>query len=244
MRFPPPAMRILAFLLTATFISCGRQAAVRPPTDCLRADARLGDLWHALEDVRSSGDGCRTAAGADRCEDLRHEIERLTYVCPNHSPALMANAILAYDARNPVKAQQLLDSLLAIPTLHPDAAVLRGRIALEEGNVPFALHFLEEQMRLSADHAGLRETYAAALYVAGRFEEARTYLMQAANLGAPPWRVAYHRGLLEEAAGAPLAALVQYDQALKLKPDWSLPAARAKGLRARYPEAGRAQTPP
>ena len=75
-------------------------------------------------------------------------------------------------------------------------------------------------------------------------EEARIYLTQAANLGAPPWRIAYHRGLIEEAAGTPADALKQYEEALRYKPGWSLPAARLKGLRARYPAAGRGPAPP
>ncbi|MGC4085263.1 MAG: hypothetical protein QM736_24870, partial [Vicinamibacterales bacterium] len=46
--------------------------------------------------------------------------------------------MLAYDEGDAVRAQQYLDRLLARPEPAPDVAVLRARLAIDEGNLPFA----------------------------------------------------------------------------------------------------------
>src|SRR5262249_51761179 len=122
----------------------------------------------------------------------RRELERLALVGANQTPALSANAGVAYDDHRPQTAQQLLDQILAQPKSNPDAAALRARIAIEEGNLPFAKRLLEQQMVIAPDHAGLHETYGAALYVGGQLVEARRELTVAGALGAPRWRIAYH----------------------------------------------------
>jgi tetratricopeptide (TPR) repeat protein len=144
----------------------------------------------------------------------------------------MASAILAYDDRQLARAQQDLDTLFGFQKVHAAAAVLRGRIALEEGNLPFAQRFLAEHVKLSPDDADLREVYAGALYLAGKIPEAKKQLMVAANLGAPAWRVAYHQGLFEEAAGNFHQAFQYYEGALKERPDWDLAMARRSGITA------------
>ena len=110
--------------------------------------------------------------GPSECERLQREIERLAIVCPAHAPTLMANAVIAYDEQRPAEAQQMLDVVLAQPRAYPDAAVLRARIAIEDGNIPFARRLLAQQIRLVPDHAGLHETHAAALYLDGNLQEA------------------------------------------------------------------------
>jgi len=166
---------------------------------CYNADQQLADVWRPLEALREKG--CVEAAsgvGSSDCDRLRREIERLAVVCPGHVPTLMANAVIAYeDEHRPAKAQQLLDLILAQAMKHADAAILRARIAAEEGNLPFAHRLLEQQLRLAPDHAGLHETYAATLYLERQFADATRELTTAAALGAPGWRVAYHRGLIE-----------------------------------------------
>ncbi len=54
----------------------------------------------------------------------------------------------------------MLDELASLHTAYPEAAVLRARIALEEGNRPFAIRFLDQQIRQFGDVPQLRETYA------------------------------------------------------------------------------------
>ncbi len=209
--------------------------SVKWAADCSTAGARLAENWTALQEARTDPGGCLSTSGVDRCEGLRAEIERLALACPSDPPALLANAVLAYDSRQLAKAQQLLDHLLSLPQVHPEAAILRGRIALEEGNVPFALRFLEQQVRLSPDRAGLRELYASALFVAHDWKQATGELAIAERLGAPKWRVAYHYGLLEEAAGNLTEAARRYQEALTERPAWKPAETRLAGLKARLP---------
>ena len=86
--------------------------------------------------------------GGAECERLAREIARLGVVCSAHVPTLMANAVIAYDEHRPAESQQMLDVILAQPRGYPDAAVLRARIAIEEGNVPFARRLLGQQITL------------------------------------------------------------------------------------------------
>jgi len=224
--------------LTAAVIVCAvagascAPRAVRFLYGCADAEARLRRSWEELQEARSAAGGCVDMHGVDRCSVARTHIEQLSYECPNHVPGLMANAILAYDAKELIKAQQLLDQLFGIQPAHPEAAALRGRIALEEGNAPFALRFLSEQIRLTPDHAALRETYASALFVTGRWAESRTQLDMSERLGAPKWRIDYHRGLIEESTGDLAKAREYYQASLKEKPGWKAAESRLGGLQA------------
>jgi len=201
--------------------------------ECYNPDAQLASLLQPLEDLRAKG--CVAGdvqRGGLECERLRREIERLAVVCSQHVPTLMANAIIAYDEQRPAQSQQLLDQILARPRSYPDAAVLRARIGIEEGNVPFALRLLEERIRLAPDHSGLRETYAAAQYLAGHLVEARSELAIAGALGAPRWRIAYHLGLVEEASGRRDEASRYYSEAVEANPTFEPAKSRLKALRA------------
>jgi predicted Zn-dependent protease len=162
---------------------------------------------------------------------LQREIEHLSIICAGHAPILLANAIVAYEINQPVKAQQFLDQVFERPISNPDAATLRARIAIEEGNLPFARRLLEEQIRLAPDHAGLRELHGATLYLSGRLDEARRALLAARAFGAPDWRVAYHLGLVEESAGNVQAAIAHYTEALAKNPAWKPAQSRLNALR-------------
>jgi predicted Zn-dependent protease len=198
---------------------------------CFNPDAQLADVLEPYEALRAKG--CEVERGTSECDRLRREIERLAVVCPGHAPTLMANAVIAYDDQRPAEAQQDLDLILAQPRPFPDAAVLRARIALEEGNVPFARRLLGQQIKLVPDHPGLHETYAAALYLDGNLSDAREELTMAAVLGAPRWRIAYHLGLIEEASGRSDEASRLYAEALQGNPGWAPADSRLKALRAR-----------
>lgn len=201
---------------------------------CLNPDAQLAAVLKPYEELRANGcDGASGQRGVSECDRLRREIERLTVVCPGHTPTLMANAVLAYDDQQPAEAQQLLDLILAQQRSHPDAAVLRARIAVEEGNVPFARRLLEQQIKLVPDHSGLHETFAATLYLDGRMDEAKGELTMAGALGAPRWRIAYHLGLIEEAAGRTDDASRFYAEALQGNPGWAPAESRLRALKAK-----------
>ena len=201
---------------------------------CYDADAQLAGLLQPLEALRAKGcDADAARRGTSECDRLRREIERLAVVCTGHLPTLMANAVIAYDEHQRVKSQQFLDQILSQPRSYPDAAVLRARIAIEEGNLPFARRLLDQHIKLAPDHAGLHETYGAALYLSGQLPAARRELAVADTLGAPRWRIAYHLGLVEEAAGRFEDARRYYTEALEGNPGWAPAQSRLNALRAR-----------
>ncbi len=221
-------MAIACVLLTTA-------CATVPPLarqECYNADAQLASVLQPYETLRAKGCDAGVNQQASECERLRREIARLAVICPAHAPTLMANAVIAYDDKRPADAQQFLDQILAQPRSYPDAAVLRGQIAIEEGNVPFALRMLDQQIKLVPDHPGLHETYAAALYLNGRMADATTELTLAEALGAPRWRIAYHRGLIEEAAGRWDEAARYYAAAVEGNPGFQPAESRLKALRA------------
>ncbi len=222
--------------LVAGSLVAGACAATSPLLHqvCYNADAQLAGVLQPLESLRGQGcGGGGGQAGTAECERLRRELERLAVICPGHVPTLMANAVIAYDEHRPIKSQQYLDQILAQPHSYPDAAVLRARLAIEEGNVPYARRLLEQQIKLAPDHAGLHETYGAALYLGRELVQARRELTTAGALGAPRWRIAYHLGLIEEAAGRLDEASRYYSEALEANPGWAPAESRLKALRAK-----------
>lgn len=219
------AARMIAALLLSTACA-SRGPFVRQ--DCVNPDEQLTAVLQPYEALRVKG--CTA-----ECNRLVAEIERLAVVCSGHAPTLMANAVIAYDANRPITAQQLLDVILSRSRSHPEAAVLRSRIAVEEGNVSFATRLLEQQITLAPDHSALRETYGGALYFARRFADAERELSTAAALGAPRWRIAYHLGLIREAQGRFDEAVRLYLEATDGNPGWAPAQARLKALRATRP---------
>lgn len=168
-----------------------------------------------------------------------NELERLAFEFPRHVPTLLANAVIAYETRRPEKAQNYLDQIFRVQPSHPDAAMLRARIALDQGNRDSALRLLETQVRYNPDHAGLRETLAAVLVFRGEGKAAMEQLELASRLGAPLWRVQYHRGWIEEREGRHEAARAFYEHAQALNPDSAVVGARIDGLRAAMGESVR-----
>jgi predicted Zn-dependent protease len=221
-RWAPVAPLCICLVACAT-----RPARVTAP--CATAGSRLSDAWQELKLLRQSSNRCDPANGAD-CEALRAQIERLSVDCPANSDVLMANALLAFEDHNLTRAQQLLDELAANGSHNPDGAVMRARIALEQGNLQYALKFLNQQIRQSGDHPGLRETYASALFLAGQWEQAGNELLAAGKLGAPLWRIAYGQGLIEEAQGRFPEARRRYLDALQAKPGWKQAESRLRAL--------------
>ncbi len=213
-----PPIQFALLLASCLLIPACVTRPVRLATPCAVAGESLERAWQALQNALQTPGGCDAENGMV-CEVLRARIQRLSLDCPGHPQLLMANALLAFDSRNFARAQQLLDELFALHTSTPEAAMLRARIALEQGNAAFALRFLDQQIRQTGDHPGLREVYASALYLVGRWEEAREQLTVAQRLGAPGWRVAYSLGLIAEATSAFEQARVRYQEAIAARPD-------------------------
>jgi tetratricopeptide (TPR) repeat protein len=174
-------------------------------------------------DIIASLDALRDACSVDvtgqsTCDRARYELQRLALICPAHELTLFANAAVAYDARRAAEAQQYLDLILARPGGHPEAAILRARIAVEEGNIPYARRLLDQQIKIVPDHSGLHETLGGVLYFARDWTNATRELTSAGAFGAPRWRIAYHLGLVAEAQGNVADARRLYMEALQANP--------------------------
>jgi tetratricopeptide (TPR) repeat protein len=144
----------------------------------------------------------------------------------------MAAGTLAYDAGEPEKAQNYLDQLFRAQPAHPEAGILRSRIAVDDGNLPLAERVLAMQIQYTPDNAALREAMSGVLYMSGDLQGARTAIDAAALLGAPAWRVAYHRGLVAEAAGQKAEAQTQYQACLDANPSFSAAKSRLSGMKS------------
>lgn len=192
--------------------------------ECMNPDAQLASVLKPYEERRAGG--C-----TQDCVSLRREIERLAVVCPTHAPTLLANAVLAYDDGRLEVAQQLLDQVLGQSGTHPDAAVLRARIAIQEGNLPYAGRLLREQIKLAPDHAGLHETLGGMLFLSRQYAGAMSALSRAAALGAPGWRISYHLGLVQEAEGRLDEAARHYSESLMANPGWPPAQSRLNALK-------------
>ena len=99
--------------------------------------------------------------------------------------------------------------------------MLRTQIAIDEGNLRFAQPLLDEQPELTADHPGPRELPASVAYLQGEYAQADRSLEIARQLGAPAWRVAYHRGLIAEASDRPEREAQAYAECLETAPDFA-----------------------
>jgi tetratricopeptide (TPR) repeat protein len=226
-------LSLVALVAAISTFACASASDPMRRQACYDPDSQLAQVLAALE---ANGAGScwepQTGETSSRCDALRREIERLALVCPNHVPTLMANAVIAHETRQSEKAQQFLDRIFERPSSHPDAAVLRARIAIEEGDLSFARRLLKQQIVLAPGHAGLHETYGAVLYLTRELDESRRELAKAEALGAPRWRMAYHLGLIAEAAGRLDEAQRLYAEVLDKHPGWPPAESRLKALRA------------
>jgi len=223
---------LIAALALFAGAACSTTTFGHRDPDC-NPDSRLAKLMAHYQDCRAGHipDGQDGQVLFD-CDRVPTEIAHLLLEFPNHAPTLMANAVIAYDAHDPAQAEHYLDRVLAAEPIHPEAAILKSRIGIETGNLPSAKRLLEEQVHLSPDHAGLRESYSAVLYLSGDLRDASTQLDAAERLGAPPWRIAFNRGLIAEKAGDGKKAEQQYEAAVAANPEFKPAQSRLAGKRA------------
>lgn len=194
-------------------------------------DERLEELLAAYEDCRTGHSVHEDDLVAD-CSSEWLAVERLAIEFPRHVPTLMANAVIAYDERDPIKAKRYLDGLFSLENSHPDAAILRCRVAIDEGNLPLARRVVETQLAYTPNEAGVHEAYSSVLYMSRDIDGAVREISMAEKLGAPAWRVAFNRGLIAEAAGRPNDAQRYYQAALDGNPDFAPARARLSGARS------------
>jgi predicted Zn-dependent protease len=215
-----PAL-LLAACTTASFGHRDRECSVDQ-----RLDALLDEYDHAR-----SGEDESSRLLVD-CDRIRNEIDRLALEFPSHPRTLLACAQLSYDAREVERSQSYLDQLFRAQTASPEGGVLRSRIAAEEGNLQLARRVLETQIQYTPDHPLLREALSSVMYLSGDLAGARAAIAAAESLGAPVWRIAYHRGLIAEAAGDNGEARRQFQACLDANPEYPQARSRLSGMKA------------
>jgi tetratricopeptide (TPR) repeat protein len=208
---------------------CSSAEKVDTPDERLEREVRC---WEKAKENGDKTDGWPKKTEVEDVALIRHRFEALADLYPNHVPTLVANGIVAYDAHQPERAQQYLDRALSLQPVHPEAAILRARIASEEGDLPLAQRLLAEQIRATPDHSGLREAHASVFFEQGRLDEARGELDAAQKLGAPAWRVAFNLGLIEETAGHSALAIQFYKAASDGNPECDAARSRLRALEA------------
>ena len=223
-----PTLAVLALALTMA--SCTSYSFGHRDEEC-DPDRRLDDLLTAYDEGRNEGVNSAGNVLVD-CERARHAIERLALEFPAHTRTLMAAGTLAFEHSEPEKAQNYVDMVFRLQSAHPEAGILRSRIAIEEGNLPLARRVLDMQIQYTPDHAGLREAQSSVRYMSGDLAGARASIDAAEALGAPAWRVAFNRGLISEAAGDAAEARRHYEACLDAKPEYPQAKSRLSGMKA------------
>jgi len=221
---------ILLALAALLVTSCATSSFGHRDENC-SPDDRLDGLLSAYEEGRSNGINSSGNLLVD-CDRARNGVERLALEFPGHARTLMAAGTLSYEAGEPEKAQNYLDMVFRLQPGHPDAGVLRSRIAIDDGNLQLARRLLDMQIQYTPDHAGLREALSSVQYMMGDWDGARASIESASRLGAPPWRVAYHRGLVAEAAGQSSEAQTQYQACIDANPSFSAAKSRLSGMKS------------
>ena len=228
-----PAVKLHALLLIVLALvasGCTSSSFGHRDENC-SVDQRLDGLLQAYEEGRNNGVNSSGNLLVD-CERTRNAIERLALEFPGHARTLMAAGTLAYEAGEPEKAQNYLDTVFKVQPGHAEAGVLRSRIAIDDGNLPLAQRVIETQIQYTPDNAALREAHSGVLYMSGDYAGARAAIDAAAALGAPAWRVAYHRGLVAEAAGQAGEARTQYQACIDANPSFVAAKSRLSGMKS------------
>jgi tetratricopeptide (TPR) repeat protein len=194
-------------------------------------DERLTELLAQYEEFKREAEADPAHILVDG-QRVKHEIARLSMEFPRHVPTLLANAAISMEHDEFSKCQSFCDRLLTLEPANADAAVLRSQVALREGNMPYAKRLLEAQKSYAPDHAGVREALSATLFLMKDLEGAGRELNAAEQLGAPAWRVAYHRGLLAEAKGDSKGAMAAYQASIDANPDFVQAKTRLAGRKA------------
>jgi len=186
----------------------------------------------ALRDLLASSREASELDAVDQ-EGLQFAVERLATRHPSHVPSQVAAAALALERGQPQRAQGYVDRALKLEPGNVEARCLRVRIAVGDGSLDLARKLVDDGLRMRPDAAALYESSAWLHQLDGRHDDALRALDAASALGAPAWRVAYHRGLVQELRGDLNAAEACYRDALADKSDCTEAQQRLAGIEAR-----------
>jgi tetratricopeptide (TPR) repeat protein len=222
---------LAVLLLALAGASCATNYSFGHRDPNCNPDERLEGLVAAYDECQQ---GCLKTGNSlvFDCSSESLAIERLAVEFPRHVPTLMANAVIAYDKADLVQSRRYLDAVFSLTTSHPEAAILRCRAALDEGNIPLARRVIETQIAYTPNEPAVHEAHSSVLYMARDLDGASRAVAQAEALGAPAWRVSFNRGLIAEAAGRAADAQRLYQAALDQNPNFGPARARLTGARS------------
>lgn len=186
-------------------------------------DEALLELTEAAE----AGDGGAAA------EQLQFAVEALATRHPQHVASQVVAASIAMERGQRQRAQGFVERALDLDARNVEARCLRVRIAVQDGNLDLARKIVEDGLQLRPDASRLYESAAWVDQLDERHDDAMRALDAAAALHAPAWRVAFHRGLIEELRGAYDRAEDHYRAAWKSNPSCREARERLAGLQAR-----------
>lgn len=176
-----------------------------------------------------------TAAGAldaVQLERAQFAVERLATRFPDHVACQAAAAALAMDRGQTQRARGYAERAIELEPGNVSARCVRVRVAVDDGSLDLARKLVDDGLRLRPDAAALYESSAWLHQLDGSHDDALRALDAAEGLGAPDWRVAHHRGLIEELRGAFRAAASHYEDALAKNPECTDARRRLSGLTA------------
>lgn len=153
------------------------------------------------------------------CFRLASELRALYLEYPNNKRIMMASALVEFEIGNINTSQQLLDLILLKRGAYPEAAILRSRIAMEEGNLTLARKIVKRQLSFTPFNPYLYELQAAYYYMEGHYSDALQAITASERFVGTNWRISYHRGIIYEAQEQWYKACKEYKGVLKENPN-------------------------
>lgn len=218
-------MRLPLFALLLSLVASAGCAVWNPDYEP-DPDRKLRDL------LRPARDTSRVLDEVTQ-ERMRFSVERLATRHPSHVPSQVAAAALLFDAGEPQRAQGYVERAMTLEPSNVEARCLRVRIAVADGSLDLARKLVDDGLRMRPDAAALYESSAWLHQLEGRHDDALRALAAAASLDAPSWRIAFHRGLIEELRGNLDDAETHYQAAIDADPNCVQARQRLAGLTAR-----------
>ena len=225
---------MFSLILVFTLSGCASKGGLSADKAEQDPNTRINKILIAYQAELKEGSSCRVATQAWSetidCEGLLREAMALYAAFPNNERVKLATAAMLYQSGRPIDAAYLLDQILKYHQPRPEAAILRSRIAIEDGNLAFAKKLIDEQIQLNPTYHDLHEVLASIYFLKRNYAQSFNTLIRSEQLGAPSWRVSYHRGLIFEKQGKLEAACQQYFSSVSQNPEFAAPEGRIIGL--------------